>query len=298
MFRAGIMSSFGLASAVLYCPDENDFTGGHWTGNGWSITGSARVSGKQTFNLLGGYVEFDMDTTHAHTNVNNNFYLVSPDPSYFPKYCDIQGQNKPTCMEMDIIEMNGNCVGQTTWHTYGNHNGGCDRGGCWGKKYRSGKSHIKAEFATNGWMDVYIDGAKVAVNNPTPNAAETKIVHDTMARLGAQIESSQWQGWVPSGNCPGNGGMSDSTFSITNIRVSGTLVQGPEAASCGPTPPPTPPAPTPPPTPTTGGNCCYSGCSSCTSSSYCKQSQQNCEGNCGGKWCPGAFDLVNTTVTV
>jgi len=288
-----------------YCPGENDFamSVAKWEGNGWSLTGSGGVHGKQTFNLLGGYIEFDMDTTNAHTNVNNNFYLVSPDPSYFKPTndCDIQGQGKPTCMEMDIIEMNGNCVGQTTWHTYGNHTGGCDRGGCWGKKYRSGKSHFKASFSTDGWMEVTIDGQKVAVTNPTPNQAEQNVVRDTMNKVGAQIQSSQWQGWVPSGNCPGNGGMSNSQFSIQNIRVSGTLLQGPAPRSCGGPTPPTPPSPPTPPTPPSpsGGQCCYSpGCSGCSPSSYCKQSKQHCEGPCGGKWCPGASELANATVTV
>jgi len=236
MMRAVSLASVSLASAELYCPSQNDFElgGASWNGAGWGITGPGGVHGRQTFNLLGGYMEFDIDTSGSHTGVNNNFYLVSPDPSYFKASndCDIQAQGKPSCMEMDIIENNGNCLAQTTWHTWPNHNGDCDQGGCWGQKYRRGKTHIKAEFTTDGWMTVFIDGSKVDVTHPVPSENAHKYVHDTMASKGAQIQSSQWVGWVPSGNCGGSGDLGSSTFSIENLRVSGTVVQGQEPPKC------------------------------------------------------------------
>jgi len=223
-------------SSAEWCPSEKDFAigGGHWNGNGWTMTGSGGVHGRQTFNLLGGYVEFEIDTTGAHGGVNNNFYLVSPDPSYFSASndCDIQAQGKPGCMEMDIIENNGNCLAQTTWHTWVNHDGDCDQGGCWGQKYRSGVTKVRAEFTTDGWMTVLMDGQKVDVSNPVPSAAAHSYVHDTMASKGAQIQSSQWVGWVPAGNCASGGDLDSSTFSINNVRVSGTVVQGPEPTKC------------------------------------------------------------------
>merc|ERR1712232_488829 len=200
------------------------------------------------------------------------------------------GQGKPSCMEMDIIENNGNCLAQTTWHTWPNHDGGCDRGGCWGQKYRKGKTHIKAEFSSDGWMTVYMDGSRVDVSHPVPSGNAHKYVHDTMASKGAQIQSSQWVGWVPSGNCGGSGDLGSSTFSIENLRVAGTVVQGPEPTKCGgpsPPSPPTPPSPPGPPTPPSSGQCCESSCSSgqCQGG-WCGQSQSNCEGNCKGVWCP------------
>merc|ERR1712113_39837 len=84
----------------------------------------------------------------------------------------------------------------------------------------------------DGWMTVYMDGSKVGVTHPAPSENAHKYVHDTMASKGAQIQSSQWVGWVPSGNCPGGGDLSGSTFSISNVRVSGSIVQGPEPARC------------------------------------------------------------------
>lgn len=217
------------------------------------MTGGGGVHGKQTFNLLGGYIEFEMDTSRAYTGVNNNFYLVSPDPSFFQPTndCDIQGQYKPSCMEMDIIENNGNCLAQTTWHTWPNHNGDCDRGGCYGQKYRNGVSKLRAEFSQDGWMTVYIDGEKINVTHPVPSEAAHKVVHDTMASRGGQIQSSQWVGWVPGGNCQGGGGLDGSTFSVKNIKVSGSVIQGSAPPTCppAPSPPSPPPAPPPPPSP-------------------------------------------------
>lgn len=224
------------ADSTEWCPSEKDFEidGGHWNGNGWTMTGGGGVHGRQTFNLLGGYIEFEIDTTAAKGGVNNNFYLVFPYPSYFnaTNDCDIQAVGKPACMEMDIIENNGNCIAQTTWHTWPNHNGDCDQGGCWGQMYRKGKTQIRAEFSSDGWMTVYMDGSKVDVTHPVPSENAHRYVHDTMASKGAQIQSSQWVGWVPSGNCPGGGDLGGSTFSITDVRVSGTVVQGPEPTRC------------------------------------------------------------------
>jgi len=202
--------------------------------------------------------------------------------------CDIQGEGKPNCMEMDIIENNGNCIAQTTWHTWPNHNGDCDKGGCMGTMYRKGKSHIRAEFTGDGWMNVLIDGRKVNVNNPVPSSNAHRYVHDTMISKGAQIQSSQWVGWVPAGNCPGDGNLGASTFSVQNIKVSGTIVQGSAPPLCnGPTPSPSPgPTPSPSPGPTTAGQCCFGGCSGSCEGGYCGISQTNCEGNCKGMWCP------------
>lgn len=171
------------------------------------------------------------------------------------------------------MENNGNCLAQTTWHTWANHKGGCDRGGCMGQRYRSGVSHFRAEFSQDGWMTVYIDGRKVDVTHPVPSAAAHKYVHDTMAQKGAQIQSSQWVGWVPGGNCHGGGGLGSSTFSIKNLKVSGRVVQGNAPPTCsGPAPHPHPhPRPSPSPSSHCPGN----------------QGQCNCAWAAGGARCGG-----------
>jgi len=202
-------------------------------GNGWTIHGGGGVHSKVTWNLNGGFVEFDMDTSNAKGGVNTNLYTTSPDQVQGTNDCDIQGQGKPSCMEMDIIEMNGNCLGQTTVHTWPNHNGDCDRDGCAATKRVSGKFHVKAEFSTDGWMTVQFNGQKNDGYNPSPSAACKANVVENMNTHGAQIQSSQWVGWVPGGNqCPGGGDLGGSSFTVSNLVVKGTVVQGPEPKKC------------------------------------------------------------------
>jgi len=233
---SSFLGMWSLASAEMYCPTQNDFSGGaasfQWLSHGWSITGDGGVHGKQAFNLLGGYVQFTIDTSRAQGGVNNNFYTSSPWPGLFPKYCDIQPNSSPQCMEMDIVENNGNCLSQTTWHTWPNKNGGCDEAGCWGQAYEAGKRTMKAEFSSDGWMTVSINGRVVNVDNPTPSNNAKNYVKQQMESNGAQFHSTQWVGWVPGGNCPANGNVAASTFTVDNIIVSGSIVQGPQATKC------------------------------------------------------------------
>merc|ERR1712083_764894 len=74
-----------------------------------------------------------------------------------------------------------------------------------------------------------------------------------MSQYGAVFYSSQWTGWVP-GSCGGDGNLGASSFSVSNVRIQGKVVQGPEPTRCAPlpTPAPTPttPAPSPAPVPT------------------------------------------------
>lgn len=111
---------------------------------------------------------------------------------------------------------------------------------------------------------------------------------------GAVIYSSIWEGWVPVDDCGTKAGPADlaaSRYTISNLKISGQVVQGPTPTECsGPPPPPpspAPPSPPSPPSPSPGGQCCYnSGCTGCNAKgTYCSNSQQNCETNCHGHWC-------------
>merc|ERR1711881_478220 len=84
---------------------------------------------------------------------------------------------------------------------------------------------------------------------------------DVMSQYGAVIYSSQWTGWVP-GSCGGDGNLDASSFSVSNLRITGTVVQGPEPRKCSPAPtPPTPSPPSPlPPKPTPSPSPSPSGC--------------------------------------
>merc|ERR1712083_608127 len=55
---------------------------------------------------------------------------------------------------------------------------------------------------------------------------------DEMAKYGAVIYSSQWVGWVP-GSCGGDGNLQASSFSVSNLKISGRVVQGLEPKKCG-----------------------------------------------------------------
>ena len=116
-----ILATVQFVSA-LYCPGNNndmndDSTGSEgnsvqFINNGWTIKGDARVSSKTSWNLLGGFIEFDMDVSRVSPQVNTNLYTSSPSiPNCGSDcYCDIQKSpsGKPSCMELDIIENNGN----------------------------------------------------------------------------------------------------------------------------------------------------------------------------------------------
>ena len=81
MFFSVLTFLIAFANSEVYCPTQNDFTSNRnvqWYGNGWRITGQAGVHGKTSFNLLGGFVQFDIDTSSAQAGVNNNFYTTSP----------------------------------------------------------------------------------------------------------------------------------------------------------------------------------------------------------------------------
>merc|ERR1712110_1257907 len=89
--------------------------------------------------------------------------------------------------------------------------------------------------------------------------------NDVMSQFGGVIYSSQWTGWVP-GNCGGDGNLGASSFSVSNMRIQGKVVQGPEPNKCSPSPtpppPPGPPSPPSPPSPpaTCSGYCSTTGC--------------------------------------
>merc|ERR1711953_1600331 len=99
--------------------------------------------------------------------------------------------------------------------------------------------HIKAAWNADGTH------ASVDVGS---NVHSGEGFQDVMSQYGAVFYSSQWTGWVP-GSCGGDGNLGASSFSVSNLRITGTVVQGPEPRKCSPAPTPTPTVlPTPVPT--------------------------------------------------
>jgi hypothetical protein len=176
------------------------------------------VSSKASYNLAGGFMEFDMDLGGAHGNVNNNFYLTFPRDGH--TYCDSGGScGGSCCAEMDITENNGHCFQATTWHSDrsgGDHDGSAQTGGL------SSQVHVKASWNADGSsLGVDIGG----------NHHSGEGFQDVMSQYGAVLYSSQWTGWVP-GNCGGDGNLGASSFSVSNLRIQGKVVQGPEPRRC------------------------------------------------------------------
>merc|ERR1712061_614279 len=98
--------------------------------------------------------------------------------------------------------------------------------------------------ANGDTLTVMVDGHQISgAGNPG----------NEMKSRGAVLYSSQWTGWVP-GSCGGDGNLGASSFSVSNVRIQGKVIQGPEPTRCAPlpTPAPTPttPAPSPAPAPT------------------------------------------------
>merc|ERR1711879_178751 len=112
--------------------------------------------GKQTWNMIdGGYIQFSIDTALASTDVNNNFYLTSPNSEQFwsNRYCDVQEygyDDNNNCLELDITENNGNCRSHFGVHTFPDNAGGCDRAGCYGRTNLSGKRTYRMTFDSDG----------------------------------------------------------------------------------------------------------------------------------------------------
>jgi len=69
-----------------------------------------------------------------------------------------------------------------------------------------------------------------------------------------------------------------------------TPTQQPTPAPPTPQSSPAPPTPAPTPPPATGGSCCWGGCGgNCNGGEWCHQSRGNCEGSCGGNYCPASL---------
>lgn len=220
-----------------YCPKPGvdfiqDGNGGpmQLRDQGWTFHGYGRVRGKTSFNLLGGQISFKMHVEGVQPAVNTNFYTVSPridDPSVFNSYCDIQEGGWESCMELDIVENNGNCKLQTTVHTvpvWGNPD--CDRGGCavLGNLW-SGTHDVVATWSEDGTMSVTFDGNQVMTPAMTWRAKQ--ILVDTMKERGAVFISSQWTGWVPCANCCAQGGSLDaSVFTVSDVKIQGRYIHG------------------------------------------------------------------------
>jgi len=210
-----------------YCPDpaqdfweevEGPWGELTWGPSGWTIKGQRRVSSKASFDLRGGYIEADMDLSGAHGGVNTNFYLAFPRKTNCGIGCYCDSGATGGCREIDITENNGHCYQATTWHS---DPWGGDKNGHGGSGYIGARIHIRASFDNNG-------GASIQIGD---NHYGDSGYADTMAADGAVLYSSQWVGWVP-GNCGGDGNLNNSQYTVSNLKIKGRVLKGPEPKKC------------------------------------------------------------------
>jgi hypothetical protein len=251
--------------APTYCPAANDLVVGYGNAKlinqGWINSGGGSAATKAAFNLLGGSVEFDIDFTNTQAGVNGNIYTISPksiSASGFSQsaYCDgAKKESEKWCVEIDWIESNGNCGGAATLHTIIGPGNGCTAWGCRTHFMYNGRTSysVKIEYNEMGHMTMYRDGQIIDKTNikPTPLNSDWATLAAQYSQYGAVIYSSLWQGWVPlEKTCQTEGRIPTTTITVKNLRITGTVVQGPTPRLCNDSPAPTPvPTPTPQPAP-------------------------------------------------
>lgn len=230
----------------MYCPSASDLIVAYNTtttptlhDQGWTIKAGGGVASKSSFNLLGGYVEYDIDFSGVPRGVNANIYSISPENiggGYVgDDYCDGADNTSPWCVEVDWIESNGDCGGATTLHTIPGPGNGCTAWGCRTDYMYNGKSqfHMKVAFTGDGKWTTYMDGQPIANLDPAPQASDWAKLAQQYSQRGAVIYSSQWVGWVPVDACGTNPGPLDQAkFDISNLKVYGTVMQGPTPTRC------------------------------------------------------------------
>jgi hypothetical protein len=244
LFLVALFLLPAIVFAGVYCPSSTDLQAAYGSPSiydrGWQINGGGGVATKAAFNLLGGSVEFDIDFTNTRTGVNGNIYTISPSFSGSfnqNNYCDGAKTGSGWCVEVDWIESNGNCGAATTLHTRdGTGNDGCTAWGCKQEYYYNGRPsfHMKISYDYSGkWTTVH-DGKTIGPNDlsPLPQDYDWNQLVSQYKSKGAVIYSSQWTGWVPTSPCGTYGDLYSSSFKITNLKINGTVVNGPTPRSC------------------------------------------------------------------
>lgn len=210
------------------------------------MKGKGAVATKASFNMLGGGAEFDIDFSQVQRGVNANIYTVSPTfgGSFTQSsYCDgspgyIDKNN--WCMEVDWIEANGACGAATTLHTKNQKagNDGCTAWGCRASYTFNGKAsfHMRIEYGTDGTWTTIRDGQTInaGMMSPPPSQESWNVLKSTYESKGGVLYSSEWTGWVPEvDQCGDNAKNTGSShFTVSNLKVTGSIVQGPQARKC------------------------------------------------------------------
>merc|ERR1712039_981084 len=94
--------------------------------------------------------------------------------------------------------------------------------------------HMRIEYGSDGSWTTIRDGQTIDSGSlsPQPNSGDWEIVKSAYASKGAIIYSSEWTGWVPVDDCGTSGDLASSHFSVSNLKIKGSVVQGPTPTKC------------------------------------------------------------------
>jgi len=94
---------------------------------------------------------------------------------------------------------------------------------------------MKIEYGSDGTWTTTRDGQVIAPGNlsPVPGSGDWGTLVGAYKNQGAVIYSSLWTGWVPADSCgTAAGDLAGSSFSIKNLVITGSVVQGPQPTVC------------------------------------------------------------------
>jgi len=159
-------------------------------------------------------------------------------------HCDGADNDLPWCLEVDWIESNGHCGAATTLHTKpGPGDDGCTAWGCRVSYDFNGVNqyHMKITYGSDGSWKTYLNGNELSGWNIQPGGSDWSVIKNAHESTGAVVYASEWTGWVPVDHCGTNpGNLDGSSFSVSNLVIEGSVVQGPEPTKCSPSPSPSP----------------------------------------------------------
>merc|ERR1712146_551670 len=95
--------------------------------------------------------------------------------------------------------------------------------------------HMRIEYGADGSWTTIRDGQVINSGSlsPSPGGFDWGVIKSSYENKGAVIYSSEWSGWVPVEDCGTSGNLPGSHFSVSNLRIKGSIVQGPTPRACG-----------------------------------------------------------------
>jgi len=93
---------------------------------------------------------------------------------------------------------------------------------------------MKIEYDLAGHWTTIRDGQVISPGSlsPAPQDYDWSTLANAYRQHGAVFWSSEWVGWVPVAECGTSGDINSSGFAVKNIRVNGSVVQGPTPRKC------------------------------------------------------------------